>query len=321
MNVVITSASRKVGLVRAFQRAVAAEGGGRVIAADVSPLAAALYVADAPALVPRSDDPEFADALLALCRRYDARLVVPTRDEELPILAAAAGRFAAAGIHVLVPPPAVVRTCQDKLRFLEACAAAGLETPARLDPAHPGRFPVFVKPRFGKGSRGVARVDGPDELAAVLRRTPEPIVQELVEAPEFTVDLFADLDGQVLSAVPRERMVIFGGESFVSRVVRSPAIERASLRLSQSLGLTGHATIQCFLRAEQVLFIEVNPRYGGAAHLSFAAGAPSPQFAVRRLLGRPVERAVDAFRDGLVMLRFTDDVYLEPAQLVAEGDR
>ena len=37
MNVLITSASRKVWLVRAFQRAVEAEGGGLVIAVDASP--------------------------------------------------------------------------------------------------------------------------------------------------------------------------------------------------------------------------------------------------------------------------------------------
>ena len=46
MNVLVTSASRKVGLVRAFKRATAAVGDGRVVAVDISPLAAALYEAD-----------------------------------------------------------------------------------------------------------------------------------------------------------------------------------------------------------------------------------------------------------------------------------
>jgi len=44
-NVLITSAARKVPLVQAFRRATTALG-GRVIAADVQPLAAALYEAD-----------------------------------------------------------------------------------------------------------------------------------------------------------------------------------------------------------------------------------------------------------------------------------
>jgi len=314
VNVLITSASRKVGLVRAFQEALAAEGGGAVVAVDTSPLSAALYAADRHFLVPGSARPEFQDLLLEICGRERVRLVVPTRDEELPIFASNRGRFADAGVVVAVPGAEVIRTCQDKVLFLDACARAGLLTPARIDPDSP-RFPLFVKPRFGKGSRLAFRADHPGDLALALARTPEPIVQEFVDAPEYTVDLFADLEGKVLSVVPRERMVVLAGESFVGRTVKSPPVIEAASRLAHALGLVGHNTIQCFFDGARVLFIEVNPRYGGAAHLSFAAGAPSPRFLVRLLEGRAVERAVDDFRDGLVMLRYTEDLFLDRNQL------
>jgi len=42
LNMVITSASRKGGLIRAFQRALAEEDRGEVIAIDASPYAAAV---------------------------------------------------------------------------------------------------------------------------------------------------------------------------------------------------------------------------------------------------------------------------------------
>jgi carbamoyl-phosphate synthase large subunit len=215
----------------------------------------------------------------------------------------------------MVAAPAVIRACQDKALFLDACAAAGLATPARVNPSGPIPFPVFVKPRIGKGGRDIRRVDGPEELKQALRRVPDAVVQAYVEAPEFTVDLFADLSGRVLSAVPRERVVVFGGESFVSRVVKGPEIAEASKRLAQALGLVGHNTIQCFFDGDQVLFIEVNPRYGGAAHLSFAAGAPSPRWLVRLVQGKPVEVAHADLREGLVMLRYTEDMYLDASQL------
>ena len=54
MNVLITSASRKVGLVKAFQQALTEQGGGSVIAVDLSPLSPALYVADEHYLVTKS---------------------------------------------------------------------------------------------------------------------------------------------------------------------------------------------------------------------------------------------------------------------------
>jgi len=318
VNVLITSASRKVGLVRAFQEALAAEGGGSVVAVDTNPLSAALYVAERRHLVPASVRPEFVEVLLGICRREQVRLLVPTRDEELPVFAASREAFAEADVFVAVPALEVVRTCQDKERFLAACAAAGLSVPERIDPAAP-RFPLFVKPRFGKGSRFTFRADDPGGLAFALARVPEPIVQEFVDVPEYTVDLFADLNGRVLSVVPRQRVVVLGGESFVGRTVKSPPVIAAAIRLAEALGLAGHNTIQCFFDGERVLFIEVNPRYGGAAHLSFAAGAPTPRFLVRLLEGRSVERSVDDFRDGLVMLRYTQDLYLEPGQLAGGG--
>ena len=53
LNVLITSASRKVSLVKSFQRALKDEGlGGVVVAADSSPDSASMKFADICAIVP-----------------------------------------------------------------------------------------------------------------------------------------------------------------------------------------------------------------------------------------------------------------------------
>jgi carbamoyl-phosphate synthase large subunit len=319
-NVLVLSASRKVLLVRAFREAVAATGTGRVIAADLNPLSAALYEADACRLVPRSDDPGFVDALLELCERDGVGLVIPTRDEELPILAAARDRFAAAGTLVLVSGPGAVDACRDKRRFGAAVAAAGLETPAELDAtADPASMPLpaFVKPRFGKGGRGAVAVDTLDDLRAALAAIDgDAVIQELVRAPEFTVDAFLELDGTPISCVPRERVQVVAGESVVSRTVDDPALVDATLRLCGSIGLIGHLTVQAFRSPERIAFIEINPRYGGAANLGFAAGAPTPAFAVAIARGERVTPRVGEYERGLVMLRHAEDRFVRQADLV-----
>ena len=134
MNVLITSASRKVGLVRAFQSALARRGGGLVVAVDTSPLAPALYLADRHFLVPPSTDPHFVDHIVELCHHESIGLIVPTRDEELPIFAAARSRLEQRGRRVLVPSSETVRICQDKLAFVEICRAHQLETPRTYQP-------------------------------------------------------------------------------------------------------------------------------------------------------------------------------------------
>ena len=84
MNVLITSASRKVSLVRSFQAALKRRGGGNVIAVDISSFAPALYFADQHFLVPRSTEPRFIPELLRLCKQERVGLLVPTQLLELP---------------------------------------------------------------------------------------------------------------------------------------------------------------------------------------------------------------------------------------------
>jgi carbamoyl-phosphate synthase large subunit len=316
LNVLITSASRKVPLVRAFVNA-ARSLGARVIAADVSPLAAALYEADEARIVPRSDEPGFVDALLEVCADARVGLIVPTRDEELPVLAAARDRFGAAGTLVLVSSPEAVDTCQDKASFNAAVQAAGLETPTTFLDAASAAFPAFVRPRRGKGGAGAVRVDDAAELAAALAVAgPDAIVQELVIAQEYTVDTFLDLDGSPITCVPRERIVIVAGESVVSRTVDDPALVEATLRLCAAIGLVGHVTVQAFRTPDRILFIEVNPRYGGAANLGFEAGARTPELAIRLARGERLEPRLGEYEAGLTMLRSASDRFLREGDLV-----
>ncbi len=316
MNILITSASRKVSLVKAFQRALAEEGGGWVIAADASPHSAALYFADKGYVIPSGLGQDFLTVVLSICRKHNVKLLIPTRDEELIFFAEHRELFKNIGTIVMVPEPHVVKTCQDKREFITFCLQHGFSVPKTYEKAQDiERFPVFIKERWGKGSKWAFRVDNETELNYLLQRLKEPIIQEYIDATEYTVDLFADFSGNVLSVVPRERLYIFGGESFISRTCKNWCIINEAKRLAQSLGLVGHNTIQCFWHQEQVKFIEVNPRYGGAANLSFAAGAFTPRMLIHLILGKEVKPIIGEFRDNYYMFRYTEDIFLTEQEL------
>jgi len=321
VNILITSASRKVDLVRAFQKALETCGGGTVIAVDASPFSAALYESQARFLVPHSHEPSFLPVLLDLCRTHQVRLLVPTRDEELPIFARSREAFEAAGTTVMVCDAHTVDLCQDKLAFVRFCLHEGFDVPClravdelRKDPL---LFPVFVRDRRGKGSTRAYKIEDFRRLQEVLEVLRDPVIQEFVADPEYTVDLFADFSGTVISAVPRQRLKIFGGESFVGRTCCDAGLIEECRRLAQKLFLIGHNTIQCFFNGREIRFIEVNPRFGGGAALGFAAGVPTPEFLVRLAMGLPVEPRLGRFERGLVMLRYTQDRFLREEDLVS----
>src|SRR5204863_109854 len=116
ISTLLTSAGRRVALLRAFRRALATLGGGRVLAADAGSTAAAVHEADAHFVVPRCDSPDYVPALLDICRRESVVLVVPTIDPELPVLARAREAFAHVGIMVAVSAPATVDISCDKAK-------------------------------------------------------------------------------------------------------------------------------------------------------------------------------------------------------------
>ena len=82
-------------------------------------------------------------------------------------------------------------------------------------------------------------------------------------------------------------------------------------------GCIGLVTIQLFLcRDGSLSFIEINPRFGGGVPLSIAAGADFPLWIVRLMLGRDPQIDPDGWADGLMMLRFDEEIYI-----AADGSR
>ena len=315
-NILITSASRKVSLVRNFKKAL--NGSAKVIAADINPESPALYFADDYVIVPRSDDPNFMNFILDFCKNNEIKLIIPTRDEELILFSKNRELFNEIGVKLMVSDVGAIEICQDKEKFIEFCKDNGFGIPKTYNgiaSVSDEDFPLFLKPVVGKSGADTFKIDSMDELKKVLGKGSDFIIQECVEAPEYTIDLFADFDGRVISAVPRQRVSVWGGESLVTKTVKNEDIIKATVDLSEKLKLKGHNTIQCFLDDGAIKFIEINPRFGGAASISFKAGANSAEFLIKLLNDEKLESKIGDFKDNLVSLRFVEDYFIDSDDL------
>jgi carbamoyl-phosphate synthase large subunit len=301
--------------VDAFRDAL--NGNGSVFAADITLWAAAMHAADRAFKVPRSDAPHFVDALVSICSDHDVGLLVPSRDEELPVLSAAVSRFEAIGTRVHVPPLEALEACLDKKVFHEVCVDRGFPVAELVAEPVASDLPLFVRPRRGKGSIGAGRIDRPNQLEELSGQWDQLIFNRYVDAPEFTIDVFINHDGRQISAVPRERVQVVAGESYMGRTIDDSALSETAAELCLALGLKGHNTVQAFRWDGGLSFIEVNPRFGGGAALGFAAGAPSPVWLVQEIRGEPLNPRPGRYRSGLVMLRYTRDLFVDEAGLRA----
>jgi carbamoyl-phosphate synthase large subunit len=323
-NVLLTSAGRRVALLRAFRRALEPLGGGRVLAADVASNAPAIHEADAGFRIPRCDTPEYVPALLELCRREGVALVVPTIDPELVTLAQARAEFARHGVTIAVSGPETAAIGFDKIATSTFFARADIPAPRLLDleGALAGGngfvFPVIIKPRRGSGSIGVHIVHDREALRFFAGRVRDPILQEYVTGAEFTLDVLVGPDGHAVCVVPRRRVETRAGEISKGYTVRNDELEVWGFRIAKHLpDAFGPLTLQCFRRSDGSLaFIEMNPRFGGGFPLAFHAGADFPRWLLEWALGLRSSARADAWRDNVSMLRFDDAVFVtqEPAR-------
>ena len=306
--VLFTCAGQRVDIVSAFGRA-----GATTVAADLDPLAPALYHADRKALVPRVDDPGYVAALAVLVAAHDVRLVIPLTDLDQEIVSRAREELVPA--LVLAPSPEVCRTMGDKYLAHAFFEANGIPSPRTWLPGDvpdDARYPVLVKIREGFGSRHIYRADDPEQLAFHLRHTPvASMVQERCLGEEFSIDVFCDTEGRCLNAIPRSMIQSKGGESIKGESLRDRELIAHGARVAETIGIVGPANVQCFREPDGALPVtDVNPRFGGAFPLPLAAGSRYPELSLALARGERPEPRLGEFRAGVVMTRFFSDLCL-----------
>ncbi len=323
LSVLITAASRRVQLVQAFRKAITQAGlHGRVIVTDVNPLSPAVRAADAWHLVPMADDPAYLPQILEICDAAQVGLVVPTIDDELVLFGEATATFAARKIRVAVSSPETSAICNDKYETSRVLRREGVPAAAAWlasEIPSPPSFPLFIKPRFGRGGVGAYAVRNARELAFFSDYVADPVLQEYLAGPEFTIDVCCDFDSRVLAIVPRERVVIRSGVSDRGRTVRDARLLALGAAVAEALPFVGAVNIQCRIVDGIPTVFEVNPRFSGGIPLTIAAGADFPRMLVDLAAGRRVAPSIGHFRDDLWMTNFESSVFVDGADLV--GDR
>ena len=320
LNILLTSVGRRVALVNSFKRALEGRGlKGKIVSVDANPLASGLYLSDDHYIVPKVSDDEYIPTLLKICGEHEIGLLIPLIDTELLPLARNKRRFEQAGIKVVVSEPKVIEVCADKYstyQFFHRNNIPTLKVFSKEEALLSSTYPLFIKPRYGSASINTFPVRNEKELSFFLDYIPEAIIQEYSPGKEYTLDVLADFEGNVVRVVPRERIETRGGETTKGITVKDRRLIEWGKRITEALGAIGPVNIQCFVADEAVRFTEVNPRFAGGLPLSLAAGANYPLLLIKMALGEKVEGSIDEFEEGLIMLRYDDAVFVRRGEML-----
>jgi carbamoyl-phosphate synthase large subunit len=322
LSVLVTSAGAAPGV--AVIKALRAQSRYPLVigAVDMQPASVGMLLADWFEVVPSGTDSRYTDALFDVCRTRGVDYVFPIIDEELPCWAAAQQRFAGAGVTVFTNPLSCVENAGDKWRTAAHCAANGLAHPRcyRPDEAQalpPDAFPLFGKPRCGRGSVGARRLDNRSQLSDFLAAQPDGVIQALVEGCELTVDVLTDQHGTLLAAVPKERLEVKSGMATKSITREAPEVVAFVRRVVQAFGVGGVANVQVIAGHTGCQLIEVNPKFAASLPLTVAAGVNLPLCLLELARGEFRHPVPLAFVPNLLMLRCWEEHFVEQSALPA----
>jgi len=311
-NILITSAGRRVSLVKSFQDTIKEYNkDGKIYTTDMNPIfSSACQISDGYIKVPRVTDENYLNILKKYCKNKNISIIVPTIDTELSLLADVKEEFEKNGIFIAISSKEICDTFYLKSTTEEFFLKNGFDTPKEVESLQHCSYPVFAKLNNSSCSIGATVVYTPQH-AKELSQDKNYIFQEYIQGDEYTVDVFIDKKGDVISIVPRLRIEVRAGEVNKAQTSKDEEIINAIKELCKKLnGAYGCITIQLFKTQERIVFIEINPRFGGGYPLSYLSGANFAQYLIEDYLGKDLEYN-EEWQDKLIMLRYDAEVLVD----------
>ena len=214
VNILFTCIGRRVSLLETFRKAARSlRVKARFLGTDTTKLSPALQLCDQRFLVKPINDAGYIKQLLSIVESNRVRILVPTIDTELKVLARNKKKFEDLGCRVLVSSEEVIDICQDKRQTYRFLIKHGFETPITMSAGSALSksnltWPCLLKPWDGSAGKDIFIIKSRQELAFYARKIKNAICQEYIEGEEYTCDVYVDFEKKARCAVPRKRIMV-----------------------------------------------------------------------------------------------------------------
>lgn len=312
ITILFSSVGRRVELIEMFKNTAKTIGSElKIIGIDSSNLAPALYFCDKHYIVSKVNSVEYLEELKYIIKEENVDLVIPTIDPELEVLSSNKNKLELeTNAKVLVSTFDVINVCNNKIQTKSFLKKNNLKYAKSLNKDEIDKFPVFIKPLNGSSSIGANIVRNVEELEFYSKNLDNPLIEEFIDGDEYTVDCFLDYESNIISVIPRKRLATRAGEISKGKIEMNDEIISYCELVLNKLKPIGPITIQLMKKKQELIIIEINPRYGGGAPMSMMHGANSAQFIINILLKMPINFDKSQVKSKTI-LRYDSSICLE----------
>lgn len=317
-NILITSAGRRVSLVKAFKQEInVLKISSKIFCTDLNPvLSSACQVADGFFKVKRVTDKDYINDLLEICLKNNIKLIIPTIDTELELLAKNAKLFYEKGITVLISELEFVEKCRNKRLIHDFFDSIEFKRAQEYNTGNL-KYPCFVKPSDGSRSQGIYLIESENDVTQDLLENEKNMFLEYFSSEdyvEYTIDIYFTKASKIKCIVPRERIIVRDGEVNTACTRKNSIVPIVKEKLENFKGLKGCITLQVFKHKEkdEIIGIEINPRFGGGFPLSYKSGANFPKWIIEEyLLNTNKDDYFEDWKDNLLMIRYDQEIIVD----------
>lgn len=309
-NVLITSISKKVPLIKAVKRGVKKINSSiKVYGGDVDSNCIGKYFVDEFWQMPKLEELSEYD-LLNFCKKNNIGLIIPSRDGELEYFSEIKDKLRKVGTHVMVSDLEIVKKCLDKLKFSKIENIHAIPAVVNIEELDAKSY--VVKERYGAGSRSIGIDLSKNDAITHSQSLKSPIFQPFIKGSELSVDAYVELNGNIKGIVIRKRELVVNGESQITSTFYDDELEIKFKEIIKNLYLYGHIIMQVIIdENKDIHLIECNPRFGGASTLSLKVGLDSFYWAYLESKGisigdYPFIRSVTNIKQ----IRHAEDIFL-----------
>lgn len=306
-NILITSVSKKVPLIKTVRQAAAnLKLTCKLYGGDSNSHCISRFFVDAFWHMPILNDLNIEE-LVGYCKKHQIKAIIPTRDGELPYFAKHKEFLAKHGISCLISGSEAIETCRNKLLFYQTLAPLKVPViPTAKDINQISASSYVVKECFGAGSNSIGLNLIFAQAQSWARNLKDPIFQPFIKGDEYSIDVYISRDRSFKGAIVRKRELVVDGESQITYSLQDKAMEELCLKTADTLGLYGHAVFQVLRDDSGIHVIECNPRFGGASTLSVAMGLRSFEWFLEESLGQPLSPFKRSSKE-IQMVRYPED--------------
>jgi carbamoyl-phosphate synthase large subunit len=256
----------------------------RIIGACVNAQSLGLYLCDKAYISPYAQSEEFIPWLIEICNKEKIDIVFTGVEENINKIAANIEEFENGTRAIFkCTPYESLKVGQDKLETSIWLKNNGCNYPKFSKSEDTKQvaqlidevgYPLIAKPRMGKGSNGIIKIENQKDLNKVMELE-DYIIQEYIgdEASEYTVGCYCDKSGRLLNPIIMRRELKYG-TTHKAEIVDDIAISAEVKKICERFKPVGPLNIQ--LRLDQnhrPVCFELNVRFSGTtpmrAHFGF----------------------------------------------------